>query len=152
MAPRIKGIPYEYIEDTNNKSQSLLNYNPIYKKIPVLVHDQKPVVDSLIILQYIDETWNHPFERGKVHFWEISFNKRVFASEGEDQAKVIDEMYEKMKVLEEGMMGTYEAHEEVIGVKVLDPEKNPMVFGWVDATKELSLVKGIHPITSLWPC
>ena len=86
LALKIKGIPYEYVEeDLSNKSPLLLKYNPVHKKIPVLVHNGKPIAESLVILEYIDETWkneprllsNEPYERAKVRFW-ASFLQQVW--------------------------------------------------------------------------
>lgn len=86
LALRLKGIPYEYIEeDLSNKSELLLQYNPVHKKIPVLVHKGKPIAESYIILEYIDETWKtspklfpeDPYQRAKVRFWASFIQQQV---------------------------------------------------------------------------
>lgn len=81
-----KGIKYECKqEDLFNKSPLLLEMNPIHKKIPVLIHNGKPISESLIIVQYIDEVWNHkspllpsdPYQRSQALFWGDYLDKKV---------------------------------------------------------------------------
>ncbi|CAA0834724.1 Glutathione S-transferase U17 [Striga hermonthica] len=80
MALNLKSIDFEFIEENyySNKSDRLLKANPVHRKIPVLIHHEKPVCESLLIIQYIDEVWNtngpkilpsDPYDRAMARFW-----------------------------------------------------------------------------------
>ncbi|KAK9750549.1 hypothetical protein RND81_02G204600 [Saponaria officinalis] len=112
-----KGVKFEYRdEDLRNKSELLLSMNPVHKKIPVLVHNNKPVCESLIIVEYIDEVWNEtnpllpsdPYLRAQARFWADFVDKKIYSSikkvwttKGEDQDAGKLEFIENLKVLEE---------------------------------------------------
>ena len=129
-----KRVEYEYREeDLKNKSPLLLQMNPVHKKIPVLIHGDKPVCESLIALQYIDEVWNEkapllpsdPYQRALARFWADYVDKKVYeggrkvwTSKGEEQEAGKKEFIECLKVLE-GELGD-------------KPYFGGEVFGYVD--------------------
>ncbi|KAL6142193.1 hypothetical protein ACLB2K_060476 [Fragaria x ananassa] len=119
MALKLKGVEYEFFEeDLQNKSDLLLKYNPVHKKIPVLVHKGKPIAESAIILEYIDETWEgfallpkDPYQRATARFWARFVEEKCMpaifkCSVGtEDREKAVEEAYETLKLLENELKG-----------------------------------------------
>lgn len=110
---KVKGVLYEHVEeDLTNKSQDLLLYNPVHKKVPVLLHNGKPIAESLVIIEYIEDTWKtspsvfpaDPYERAKVRFWANFIDQKileqlrtVLLKGGEEEMKEMRENLEKLE-------------------------------------------------------
>ncbi|XP_022732904.1 probable glutathione S-transferase [Durio zibethinus] len=103
-------------EDLSNKNSLLLKVNPVHKQIPVLIHKGRPVSESLIIVQYIDEVWrdnspllpSHPCDRANARFWADFVDKKIYrtgklvwGATGEVQEAAKKELIECFKLLEE---------------------------------------------------
>ncbi|KAL3333197.1 hypothetical protein AABB24_033328 [Solanum stoloniferum] len=115
-----KEVKYEYREeDLKNKSPLLLQMNPVHKKIPVLIHNGKPICESIIGVEYIDEVWkdkapllpSDPYERAQARFWADYIDKKFYwparklwTTKGEEQEAAKKDFIECLKVLE-GALG-----------------------------------------------
>ncbi|CAL5416585.1 unnamed protein product [Camellia sinensis] len=118
-ALKLKGIPYQYVEeDLSNKSPLLLQYNPVHKKIPVFVHGGKPICESMVILEYIEETWpqnpllpNNPYDRASARFWAKFVEDKgiiiwtMFRTSGEEHEKARQGSLEMLRTIEEHALG-----------------------------------------------
>ncbi|KAH9290584.1 hypothetical protein KI387_034701 [Taxus chinensis] len=89
--------------------------NPVYKKILVLIHNGKPICESLIILQYIDEAWpaskrflpSHPYDHALARFWANFVEKKIYEvvsriirSNGDALEEVKHDIFENLEHLE----------------------------------------------------
>ncbi|KAI8027768.1 hypothetical protein LOK49_LG02G01144 [Camellia lanceoleosa] len=166
-ALKLKGIEeYETIfEDITNKSPLLLQYNPVHKKVPVLVHNGKPISESLVILEYIDETWKHnpllpkdPYERATARFWAKFGDEKLLNSvfnflitQGKEQEEAIPQVMENLKYIEEQLKGNKFFAGETIGY-------TDIAFGWtanlLSVCEEVTGIKLLDeekfPLLSAW--
>ncbi|XP_062166735.1 glutathione S-transferase U8-like [Alnus glutinosa] len=153
LALKLKGVQYKYLEeDLNNKSPSLLQYNPIHKKVPVLVHNGKPIVESQVILEYIDETWQgypllpkDPYERAIARFWVKFIDdkcwpalRKAFIGEEKGCEKAVEEASEVLKFLEKELKEKRFFGGESIGT--VDIAAN-IIGGWLGACEEATGVE-----------
>ncbi|CAA7020846.1 unnamed protein product [Microthlaspi erraticum] len=111
-----KNIKFDYRDqDLFNKDSFLLEMNSVHKKFPVLIHNGKPVCESLIQIEYIDETWpgknqllpSDPYQRAQARFWGNFIDNKVhgptrliWGAKGEEQEAGKKEFIEVLKKLE----------------------------------------------------
>ncbi|KAK9075893.1 hypothetical protein SSX86_004223 [Deinandra increscens subsp. villosa] len=120
IALNLKGIKYEFVEeDLSNKSADLLKYNPVYKKVPVLVHNGNPVTESLVIVEYVDDAWKggapilprDHYQKAQARFWAKFVDDKcmpalfkAIGSHGQEQA--VAEVDEQLQFLENELKGS----------------------------------------------
>ncbi|XWS67147.1 hypothetical protein CRYUN_Cryun05aG0262200 [Craigia yunnanensis] len=122
LALQLKGVQYDYIEEEDingKKSPLLLKYNPVHKKIPVLLHNGNPIAESLVILEYIEETWKgnpilpeDPYEKAMARFWAKFIDEKCFPAlwkaggvPENERENAVKEACECLKTLESALNG-----------------------------------------------
>lgn len=89
LALCLKSVEYEFIEEnTLQKSEMLLKSNPVHKKIPVLIHVDKSVCESRIIVEYIGDAFatgpsilpSDAYDRALARFWAAYIDDKVQSS------------------------------------------------------------------------
>ncbi|KAG8366264.1 hypothetical protein BUALT_Bualt17G0058300 [Buddleja alternifolia] len=119
IALNIKSVEHEITEEKflADKNGLLRNLNPVYEKIPVLIHGDRPICESLIIVQYIDEVWASrpailpcdPYDRAMARFWAVYIDDKwipsvraILLSEGEEAKKAaLEDAIQGLILLEE---------------------------------------------------
>ncbi|KAJ8432166.1 hypothetical protein Cgig2_029007 [Carnegiea gigantea] len=64
--------------------------SPFGARVPVLIHNRKPICDSLNIVEYIDHVWkgkscpslfpDDPYERAQTRFWANFIDQKIYAN------------------------------------------------------------------------
>ncbi|PON82292.1 S-crystallin [Trema orientale] len=155
-ALKIKGVSYDYLEeDLRNKSPTLVKYNPVHKKVPVLIHEDKPIAESLVILEYIDEIWKDnpllpqdPYDRAFARFWAKFVDEKVLfgsfeackAQSGEEKEKAIESAQESLAFLEKQIEGKKFFGGERIGYLDLVTGWIPLWLGVMEEVGEMKLL------------
>ncbi|AAD32886.1 F14N23.24 [Arabidopsis thaliana] len=158
IALHLKSISYEFLQETyGSKSELLLKSNPVHKKMPVLIHADKPVCESNIIVHYIDEAWNssgpsilpsHPYDRAIARFWAAYIDDQVHRFQGKpffngDHIGYLD-------IALGSFLGWWRVVELDANHKFLDETKTPSLVKWAERFCDDPAVKPIMPeITKL---
>ncbi|KAI8021224.1 putative glutathione S-transferase [Camellia lanceoleosa] len=152
-ALNLKNIQYEYLEqDLVNKSNLLLTCNPVFKRVPVLIHNDKIICESIVIMEYLDEVWKNnpilpedPYEIAMVRFWtkfiEEKFTevaRKVLFLDGEQQENEVKNAKEALESIEGELKGKKFFGGETIGY--LDLVMGFIAIG-LDIIEEVSCVK-----------
>ncbi|XP_012091976.1 glutathione S-transferase U17 [Jatropha curcas] len=158
IALNLKSLDYEFLQETfGSKSQLLLQSNPVYKKIPVLIHNDKPICESLIIVEYIDEVWSSgppilpslPYDRAIARFWAAYLDDKWFpnlrmlrAAAGEARNEATRQLAEGLLLLEDAFVKCSKGKALFGGDEIgyLDIAFGSFL-GWLRATEKMNEVK-----------
>ncbi|KAL6983450.1 Glutathione S-transferase U18 [Sarracenia purpurea var. burkii] len=158
IALNIKSINYEFLQEKfGSKSEFLLKSNPVHKKIPVLIHNDKLICESLIIVEYINEEWNSGpsilpsdlYDRAIERFWGAyiddkwsPFLRELRVAKGEEKLIAVNQTVEGLVLLEEVFAKTSKGKDFFGGdhIGYIDIALGSFL-GWLKATEKLADVK-----------
>ncbi|CAL5338410.1 unnamed protein product [Camellia sinensis] len=121
IALNSKSVNHVFLEEKfGSKSDILLRSNPVHKKIPVLIHGDKPICESLIIVEYIDQVWSSspsilpsdPFDCAIARFWAAYVDDKLpssmkqlrTAQRDDERLAAIEEMVGAMVLMEDAFV------------------------------------------------
>jgi glutathione S-transferase len=159
IALNLKSVDYEFLEEKfGSKSELLLKSNPVHKKMPVMIHGGKPICESLIIVQYIDEVWtdgpsilpSDPYDRAMARFWAAYVDDKWWptlwglrSTEGEEaKAAVLEQVREGLVLLEDAFTKCGKGKDFFGGdtIGYLDIAFGSFL-GWLRATEKMADIK-----------
>ena len=92
LALALRGLPYDLVAVAlDRKTDLLLAATPVHAKVPVLIHRGRPVCESRVILEYIDDAFpfapggallpaDDPLARAAARFWAAHVDDEFVAS------------------------------------------------------------------------
>ncbi|XP_047060678.1 probable glutathione S-transferase GSTU6 [Lolium rigidum] len=166
FALNLKGIPYTYVEEDlfgdNTKSQLLLASNPAHGgKVPVLIHHGKPVAESMVILEYIDEAFpdqlprllpsGDPHRRAAARFWAAYVDQKLLptwiplygGATVEERVKAAGEVIAVLETFE-GVLGEKDVFFGGESVGLVDVALGGFI-GWLRASEAMCGVSTLDP-------
>uniref|UniRef100_A0A0E0M6Y8 Glutathione S-transferase n=1 Tax=Oryza punctata TaxID=4537 RepID=A0A0E0M6Y8_ORYPU len=144
LALALRGLTYHLVAvDLDHKTDLLLAANPVHAKVPVLIHHGRPICESRVILEYIDDAFpgggaaplllpaDDPLARATARFWAAYVDDKFVASwRPAYLGKTEEERAEGMKQ----MLAAVEALEGALALQEGKPFFGGDAVGLVDVT------------------